>query len=93
MENESTYVISWHAKLRASAGQGKKRFTREEGERLAQELNRDYPNFVHEAVEVLAGNESQAPFGADDSQIIRDTDFNPLPDKRPALPIPFNAAA
>jgi hypothetical protein len=71
----------------------KKRFTRDEGEQLAQELNRDYPNFVHEAVEVLSGNESQARSRADHSQIIRDIDFNLLADKGSTLPIPFDAVA
>jgi len=92
-ENQNTYVISWQDKSRASFGQGKRRFTREEGERLAEELNRDYPNFVHEAVEVLPGNESETQLRADDGRIIRDVEFNGLPEKRPTIPLPFNAAA
>jgi len=92
-ENQSTYVISWQDKSRASFGQGKRRFTRKEGERLAEELNRDYPNFVHEAVEVLPGNESEAQLRARDGRIIRDIDFNVSPEKRHTLPLPFNAAA
>jgi len=93
MDNGNTYVISWQAKFRASCGQGKRRFTREEGERLAEELNRDYPNFVHEAVEVLPGNESQSQFGADDGRIIRDVDYNVSPEKQRTVPLPINAAA
>jgi hypothetical protein len=92
MENENTYVISWQAKFRAACGQGKRRFTLEEGERLAEELNRDYPNFVHEAVEVLPGNESQSQFSTGHGRII-DIDFNLSPEKRATLVLTFNAAA
>jgi hypothetical protein len=93
MENENRYVISWQAKFRASCGQGKRRFTREAGARLAEELNRDYPNFVHEAVEVLSDTESQAQLRADDGRIIRDIDFNVSPEERHLLSVPFNEAA
>jgi hypothetical protein len=93
MENEYTHVIAWSDKLRGSSGQGKKLFTRNEAEELANELNQDFPNFIHEAVEVMPDNESQAQLSAADSKIIGNTDFNSLSDKKLASPVPFNKAA
>ena len=93
MENENTYAIAWSAKLRASSGQGKKLFTRNEAERLADELNQDFPNFIHEAVEVMSDNKSQAQLSPADSKIIRNIDFNSSSDRRLASSVPFNTAA
>jgi len=45
-----SYVISWKARLGPATGRGKKVMDREEAERLAEELNVDYPEFIHEAV-------------------------------------------
>lgn len=45
-----TYVISWRSRIGPAAGEGKKYLAREEAERLAEELNREYPGFIHEAV-------------------------------------------
>jgi hypothetical protein len=50
---KKTYVICWRSRLGPAAGQGKKRFEREEAERLAEELNREYPGFIHEAMDTL----------------------------------------
>lgn len=50
---KKTYVISWRSRIGPAAGQGKKRLAREEAERLAEELNREYPGFIHEAVNTL----------------------------------------
>jgi hypothetical protein len=50
---KKTYVISWRSRIGPAAGQGKRRFEREEAERLAEELNREYPGFIHEAVNTL----------------------------------------
>jgi len=47
---KKTYIISWRSRIGPAAGQGKKRFERAEAERLAEELNREYPGFIHEAV-------------------------------------------
>ena len=47
---ENTYVIAWKSKSCASFGRSKKRFTRAEAEQLADELNQDYPKFLHEAL-------------------------------------------
>ncbi len=47
---EKRYIIEWKDKTGERSGKGKKFFTREEAERLAAELNQDYPNFEHEAV-------------------------------------------
>lgn len=45
-----SYVISWNSRLGPAIGRGKKLMEREEAERLAAELNEDYPDFIHEAV-------------------------------------------
>ena len=51
------YVIQWKSKVNGRAGRGTKRFDRDEGEELVQELNRDYPDIEHE----LAGAEGRSP--------------------------------
>jgi hypothetical protein len=50
---KKTYVISWRSRIGPAAGQGKRRFDQAEAERLAEELNREYPGFIHEAVDTL----------------------------------------
>jgi hypothetical protein len=50
---KKTYVITWRSRIGPAAGQGKKYFLRAEAERLAEELNREYPGFIHEAVNTL----------------------------------------
>ena len=50
---KKTYVIAWRSRIGPAAGQGKKRFDRDEAERLAEELNREYPGYIHEAVNTL----------------------------------------
>jgi len=45
-----TYAIHWKCTLTGTIGTGKKLFEKVEAERLAIELNEDYPNIVHEAV-------------------------------------------
>ena len=45
---EKTYVIAWRSKTEPRFGQGKKLFTRDEAESLADEMNQDYPAFIHE---------------------------------------------
>lgn len=47
---KKTYAISWRSRIGPAAGQGKRRFDKAEAERLAEELNREYPGFIHEAV-------------------------------------------
>jgi hypothetical protein len=47
-----TFVIQWKSKVNGRAGRGTKLFMKEEAERLADELNREYPQIQHEAIEV-----------------------------------------
>ena len=49
-----SYVIQWKSKSNGRAGRGTKRFDREEAEQLVEELNREYPQIEHEAVEAPA---------------------------------------
>ena len=46
----TNYVIQWKSLVNGRAGRGTKHFDRDEAERLAQELNREYPQILHEAV-------------------------------------------
>jgi hypothetical protein len=57
----STYVIRWKSKINGRAGRGTKCFEREEAQRLAEELNREYPQIEHEAVKMTAQMAEQAP--------------------------------
>jgi hypothetical protein len=43
-------VIRWKSKVNGRAGKGTKQFERVEAERLAQELNREYPQIEHEVI-------------------------------------------
>ena len=49
-----TYVIRWKSKVNGRAGRGTKSFERAEAERLAEELNREYPQIEHEAMKMTA---------------------------------------
>ena len=46
----NTYAIAWQAKASGKYGVGSKRFEKAEAERLAMELNREYPEIHHESV-------------------------------------------
>ena len=48
---KKTFVIGWKSVTSESTGRGKKLMSRVEAELLAEELNRDYPAFIHEAVD------------------------------------------
>ena len=56
----STYVIRWKSKVNGRAGRGTKCFERTEAERLAEELNREYPQIEHEVVKMTAQMAEQA---------------------------------
>ena len=58
-----TYVIEWKSKVNGRSGRGTTLFDREEAERLAQELNHDYPEIDHQPLNV-----QDAPKSADLSQ-------------------------
>ena len=45
-----THAIFWRSVVSGQIGTGTKRFEKEVAERLAAELNKDYPDIVHEAV-------------------------------------------
>lgn len=48
------YVIQWRSTVNGRAGRGTKVFDQSEAERLVEELNREYPQIIHEAVTVDA---------------------------------------
>ena len=54
-----TYVIQWKSKTNGRAGRGTKIFSKEEGERLVAELNREYPQIFHELAEVQTQDQTQ----------------------------------
>ncbi len=45
-------VIQWKSNVNGSAGRGTKLFERDEAERLAEELNDEYPQIEHEVAEI-----------------------------------------
>ena len=49
------YVIQWKSKANGRAGRGTKEFDRPEAERLVTELNREYPQIVHEVITAPKG--------------------------------------
>lgn len=44
------YVIQWKSKVNGRAGRGSKPFAKGEAERIAAELNEEYPDIVHEVI-------------------------------------------
>jgi hypothetical protein len=58
---EKTFVIAWKSNSEPRWGQGKKLFTREEAEALADEMNSDYPAFTHTALNLAATESAPAP--------------------------------
>lgn len=44
------YVIHWKSKASGRSGTGTKLLDKQEAERLAADLNRDYPTIYHEAI-------------------------------------------
>ena len=89
---EKTYVIEWMPKLGAVKRRSPKLFTREEAEDLAEELNADHPEIVHEVynlgIDLPLNPEPIESHG--ETTIIRDIDFIPaatldLPIKEAAL--------
>ena len=65
-----TYVIHWKCTATGTIGTGTKLFEKEKAERLASELNEDYPDIEHHAVtrapssaEPAAPEQAQAPGG------------------------------
>ena len=45
------YVIQWKSNVNGRAGRGTKLFDQDEAEGLVEELNREYPQIHHEAIE------------------------------------------
>jgi len=48
------YIIRWKSKVNGRAGRGTKAFTYEEAERLASQLNEEYPDIEHDVIPALA---------------------------------------
>ncbi len=46
------YLIQWKSKVNGRAGRGTKEFSRQEADQLVEELNREYPQILHEVVKV-----------------------------------------
>ena len=54
----SSYVIQWKSKVNGRAGKGTKEFDRAEAVKLADELNLEYPQILHEPVVAPEKSES-----------------------------------
>ena len=52
------FIIQWKSKVNGRAGRGTKLFGKDEADRLVDELNREYPQIHHEALEVRQEEES-----------------------------------
>jgi hypothetical protein len=59
-----SYVIQWKSKLNGRAGKGTKLFDWDEATGLAKELNREYPDILHETIEA-AFMETTSPIGSE----------------------------
>jgi hypothetical protein len=56
-----THTIHWKSRANGMKGAGTILFEKEVAERLAEELNRDYPGILHEAVFALPVSQSVVP--------------------------------
>ena len=79
-----SYVIQWKSKVNGRAGRGTKLFDRVEAERLAAELNREYPDIQHEPLPAESrGLTLGAPGGSSAGKPTEsepdDTATNPIP--------------
>ena len=45
-----SFIIQWKSTVNGRVGKGTKIFNRKEGEELIRELNREYPEMVHELI-------------------------------------------
>ena len=70
---QKTFSIQWTSKVSGRAGRGTRIFTREEAERLAEELNHTYPEISHEIVEVSAEPPSDSKKTGDAKALASDT--------------------
>jgi hypothetical protein len=61
-----TFVIQWKSKVNGRAGRGTKTFQKEEAARLADELNREYPQIEHQIIEAqpVSREHSEEPASA-----------------------------
>jgi hypothetical protein len=50
-----TYVIQWKSKINGRAGRGTKLFSRDEADKLVEELNMEYPQIHHEVFNAEGG--------------------------------------
>jgi hypothetical protein len=44
------FVVQWRSMVNGRTGRGTKEFGREDGRRLVEELNREYPQIKHELI-------------------------------------------
>jgi len=64
-----SYGIEWKSQLNGRSGRGTKVFELEEAQRLADELNREYPGIHHQPVEIAPTQETPpGPDLADDQE-------------------------
>ncbi|HLP76703.1 MAG TPA: hypothetical protein VK327_07240 [Candidatus Paceibacterota bacterium] len=65
-----SYVIQWKSKANGRAGRGTKTFEKDEAEQLAAELNREYPQIIHDAIEAQAEDSQPSPREQPGSSVI-----------------------
>jgi hypothetical protein len=61
MRPKKTHAIHWKSTATGGVGTGTKLFEQEEAERLATELNENYPEIEHKAVIALLSADSASP--------------------------------
>ena len=80
------YVIQWKSRVNGRAGKGTKLFSREEAEKLATELNQEYPDIEHSALgaDLEGGQPVQAAGENLEEEAVEDT-AKPEPTIPPVL--------
>jgi hypothetical protein len=60
MRNDmKTHTIHWKSRISGRQGAGTRLLDREEAERLAEQLNREYPGIIHKAVLAMSSISAQ----------------------------------
>ncbi len=60
---ENRYIITWKARISGRTGHGKKIMDKPEAERVAAELNEEYPEYEHTVVAANGGADEQVAQG------------------------------
>jgi hypothetical protein len=78
-----TYAIHWKSNVSGTMGTGTKRFEKDAAERLAKELNENYPEIQHDAIIPVPPADSPTNADQPSPQVINGQSALPPPEGAP----------